>query len=57
MKLYSWNVNGFRALIQKPEWAAWFAANNADIIGLQETKAEPEQIPAEHRNPAGLNAY
>ena len=57
MKLYSWNVNGFRAIIQKPEWAAWFAGCGADIIGLQETKAEPEQIPAAHRHPAGCEAY
>ena len=57
MKLYSWNVNGFRAIIQKPEWLEWFANSGADIIGLQETKAEPEQVPEAHRSPAGLHAY
>ena len=57
MKLYSWNVNGFRAVIQKPEWAAWFNNNNADIVALQETKAEPAQVPDEHRAPQGRHAF
>ncbi|MBQ4133049.1 MAG: exodeoxyribonuclease III [Desulfovibrionaceae bacterium] len=56
MKLYSWNVNGFRAVCQKPEWA-WFKASDADIVALQETKAAPGQIPDEHRSPAGYNSY
>lgn len=57
MKLYSWNINGFRAVIQKPEWNAWFSAAGADLVALQETKAEPAQVPAEHREPAGLYAF
>ena len=57
MKLYSWNVNGFRAVIQKPEWNQWFSAAGADLVALQETKAEPLQVPAEHREPAGLHAF
>lgn len=57
MKLYSWNVNGFRAVIQKPEWNEWFSAAGADLVALQETKAEPAQVPAEHREPAGLQAF
>ncbi len=57
MKLYSWNVNGFRAVIQKPEWGAWFKNCGAELIGLQETKAEPEQIPDAHCAPGGLHAY
>ncbi len=56
MKLYSWNVNGFRAVCSKPHWS-WFAASQADVVGLQETKAMPEQIPPEHRDPQGYNAY
>ena len=35
MKLYSWNVNGFRAILQKPEWQAWFAANPYDWNGTR----------------------
>ena len=56
MKLYSWNVNGFRALCAKPEWR-WFGAADADIVGLQETKAEEDQVPPEARAPAGYHAY
>lgn len=56
MKLYSWNVNGLRATLAKDDWQ-WFARCNGDIIGLQETKATPEQIPEEHRNPSEYTGY
>jgi exodeoxyribonuclease-3 len=56
VKLYSWNVNGFRAIRQKPEWD-WFSSCDADVIGLQETKAMPEQIDPADRNPAGYHSY
>lgn len=56
MKLVSWNVNGFRAISAKPEWQ-WFNNSKADIIGLQETKASPEQIEPEKRNPEGFESY
>ena len=55
MRLLSWNVNGFRAVSQKPEWE-WFQRCKGDIIGLQETKATPEQIPDEHRQPQGYHS-
>lgn len=55
IRLVSWNVNGFRALSGKPDWN-WFAATDADVVALQETKAEPAQIAAEHREPEGWNA-
>jgi len=43
MRLLSWNVNGIRAVIGKgfPEFVA---AENPDILCLQETKARPEQV-------------
>ena len=50
MKLLSWNVNGFRAMAAKPEWAA-FMARGGDIIGLQEVKCEISQIPEAHYIP------
>ena len=56
MKLYSWNVNVLRAAIAKDD-LRWFAQCYGDIIGLQETKAAPEQIPEEHRNPPGYAGY
>jgi len=56
MKLVSWNVNGFRAVRKKPEWS-WFANTDADVIGLQETKATPEQIDPADRDPQGFHSY
>jgi exodeoxyribonuclease-3 len=56
MKLCSWNVNGFRAICAKEEWN-WFRSSQADIVGLQETRTEAEQVPEEHRQPAGYHAY
>jgi len=56
MKLYSWNINGFRAICAKPHWA-WFRDLDGAIIGLQETKAAREQVPEEHRSPPGYHAF
>lgn len=46
VKLLSWNVNGLRALLKKPEWD-WLRGVDAQIVGLQETKAMPDQLPAD----------
>lgn len=43
MKLYSWNINGFRAVSAKPGWS-WFTGTHADILAFQETKAEQKQV-------------
>ena len=43
MKMVSWNVNGLRAALKKG-FAESVAALNADIICLQEVRAEPEQV-------------
>lgn len=56
MRLVSWNVNGFRAVCKKPEWS-WFAGCGADVIGLQETKATPEQVEEPDRNPQGYHSH
>lgn len=42
MKLISWNVNGLRAVLKK-DFAQSFAALDADVISLQETKCQPGQ--------------
>lgn len=44
MKIYSWNVNGIRAVQKKGLWDPFIAAEQPDIICLQEIKAKPEQI-------------
>lgn len=44
MKLYSWNVNGIRAVINKGKFAEFLNSENPDIICLQETKAQRDQV-------------
>ena len=41
MKLYSWNVNGIRAVIRKDAFLPFIEAEQPDILCLQETKAQP----------------
>lgn len=43
MKLFSWNVNGIRAVINKDEFAKFVERYSPDIICLQETKAKQGQ--------------
>ena len=40
----SWNVNGIRA-VDKKEALKWIDKEEVDFLGLQEIKAEAEQIP------------
>ncbi len=53
LKLISWNVNGLRAVHRKGIFLAWLAAEQPDILALQETKCHPDQLPDEVRNPPG----
>ncbi len=46
MKIISYNVNGIRSAISK-NWLQWLQATNADIVCLQEIKAEAANIPQE----------
>jgi len=39
MRIYSWNVNGIRAVINKGALQAFIKEHNPDILGLQETRA------------------
>ncbi len=41
MRLYSWNVNGIRAVIRKDVLAPFVLAEKPDILCIQETKAQP----------------
>lgn len=43
MKIYSWNVNGIRAVINKGEFQKFIKKHDPDILCLQETKAQPGQ--------------
>lgn len=44
MKLYSWNVNGIRAVLNKGAFQDFIAKHDPDILGLQETKAHKDQV-------------
>lgn len=43
MKLYSWNVNGIRAVINKGEFQKFITTHQPDILCMQETKAKQGQ--------------
>lgn len=43
MRLYSWNVNGIRAVIRKGALQEFITKHNPDILCLQETKAQQGQ--------------
>lgn len=43
MKLYSWNVNGIRAVVKKETFQQFIKDHQPDILCLQETKAEQGQ--------------
>lgn len=47
MKIYSWNVNGIRAVIRKGEFGPFVEAHQPDILCLQETKVRDDQFPHE----------
>lgn len=44
MKLYSWNVNGIRAVLTKGALQSFITEHDPDILCLQETKAERGQF-------------
>ena len=44
MKLYSWNVNGIRAVANKGALEAFFASEQPDVVCFQETKAHESQL-------------
>lgn len=43
MKIYSWNINGIRAVVRKGELQKFIETYQPDILCLQETKAEQGQ--------------
>lgn len=44
MKIYSWNVNGIRAVLKKGDFQKFITKHQPDILCLQETKANQEQV-------------
>lgn len=56
LKLVSWNVNGIRAAINKG-FADWLSKEQPDLLGIQETKAHPEQVDGKLVLPDDYNLY
>src|SRR6202140_1227617 len=54
LKLVTWNVNSLN--VRLPRLLDWLAANQPDIIGLQETKLEDARFPALEIAAAGYTA-
>jgi len=56
MNIYSWNVNGIRA-IQKKGFIDWLEIEDIDILCIQETKAQKDQLDEKLVNIKGYKSY
>jgi len=56
MKLISWNVNGLRAVMKK-DFEGISREMDADILCVQETKMQPDQVTDEIRSLNGYKSY
>lgn len=55
MRILSWNINGVRAAAKKG-FSDWLDTSGAEIVGVQEVRALPEQIPDVVRAPEGWHS-
>lgn len=55
-RIYSWNVNGMRAVAQKG-FFEWLGKARADVVALQETRAHPEQLAPEVLRPKRWHSH
>jgi exodeoxyribonuclease-3 len=55
-KMLSWNVNGIRAILKKG-FLEWVKKENPYLLGLQETKAWPEQLDEKTLEPDGYHTF
>lgn len=56
IKLFSWNVNGLRAVLKK-DFLESVQSLDADVLALQETKLQEEQLTEEMRSIAGYTSH
>ena len=56
IKILCWNVNGIRAA-QRKGFLEWLHRESPDILCLQETKANPEQLDKDLLEPDGYHTY
>jgi exodeoxyribonuclease-3 len=56
LEIYSWNVNGLRAAVRK-NFLEFIEDEDPDILAIQETKLQEEQIPEEVKNLSQYHQY
>ena len=56
MKIISYNVNGIRAALKK-DFVAWLKEENPDVVCLQETKANKEQVELDEIEALGYETF
>ncbi|MBN3037263.1 MAG: exodeoxyribonuclease III [Candidatus Diapherotrites archaeon] len=56
MRLLSWNVNSIRSA-ERDGFVDWFRKDGADVVCMQEIKADPHQMSYAVRQPEGCKAY
>lgn len=56
MKIISYNVNGIRAALKK-DFVGWLKTENPDVVCLQETKANKEQVELDEIEALGYKTY
>jgi exodeoxyribonuclease-3 len=56
MKIFTWNVNGIRSVF-RTTFKDWLAANDPDIVCLQEIKADSKELADEFSQIDGYYAY
>lgn len=56
LRVVSWNVNGLRACARKG-FGRWLSRCGAEIVGVQEMRAAPEELPASIRSPRNWHPY
>ncbi len=56
MRVYSWNVNGLRAVAKK-NFLEWIEEENPDILCIQETKLQENQLEDNIKNIEGYYSY
>ncbi|MCG8591625.1 MAG: exodeoxyribonuclease III [Proteobacteria bacterium] len=56
LRIVSWNVNGLRACAKKG-FGAWLAGSKAHIVGVQEVRALPHELPEEIQQPRGYHTH
>jgi exodeoxyribonuclease-3 len=56
MKITTWNVNGIRAC-HKNRFLHWFEREKAEVVCLQEIKANPSQLSEDLIHPMGYHSF